>query len=335
MDGKKVWGSTGAEYLERDRNLFLERLADSGLPVPETDLVTGIDKLVKYLEDKSNLWIKISEFRNVCETWHYIDKRFNEWLINDIKGKLGPYATDMEFQIQKHIETILEYGTDGFLVNGRFPENCFFGFEQKGESYFTKIEDSNKLPKGLQEVNNKFQAVMEAEDYTGNFSTEVRINDKHENMFTDITSRCGLPPSALDFYMGNNWGEVIWEAVNGRMVKLTSDYKYGAEVIITSTCESHIWNPVYFDEKFTDNVNLVDYVVKDGISYRVPDKQLYETSKILGSVVACGDTLERAIENVTEVLGIVKAYDLQFVNNLVDESGKKVKELLKETNYKF
>ena len=131
-EGKKVWGSGDMEMVERDRDYFMELVKEAGLPFPPTKLFDDIDKLFNYLDGvDEKVFIKLSEYRGLAETWKWIDSRFNQSLRNKIEGRLGPLKNKVKYQVQSNIDTVIEWGKDRFMIGSKYPEQCHFGFEQK------------------------------------------------------------------------------------------------------------------------------------------------------------------------------------------------------------
>lgn len=334
-DGIKVWGSGDIEYVERDRDLFMEELEKCGLPLPETKSISGLNNLIEYLDDKKDLWIKISEYRGMCETFHWISKEYTEYFIDCVKNKFGPYADDekMKFQVQAPIKTVLEYGSDMWLVNGQNPPKVVLGFEDKGKGYFGKIEDFDSLPSGLKNVNEKFEKTTKKYKYTGFYSNEVRVPEKGEDLFIDICPRGGNPPTSSMLYIGDNWDKIIEAGVIGKIEPIKSRFKYVAEVIIYSDYEG--WNPIKYDKKYEEHIMPSYCCMRDGILMRIPNNQLYCASQKVCSVVHGGDTVEEAITKATEIASTIEGISLSYEPNILQASEKIIESLRKETNYKY
>lgn len=332
-EGRLVWGSGKMEYIERDRKLFLEKLKECGLPVPDTDFIKGLDKLMSYLEGKEDVWVKLSEFRGVAETFHYIDKRYNEFLINEIKTKLGCFKDEVDFQVQKPIETVIEYGSDGYIIDGKFPDYHFLGFEKKAVQYIGKFVNRHDTFKERNEICDKWGKILKENDYTGFYSDEVRVDDKGTHLFIDPCCRCPFPATASWLHAVTNWGNIIWDGVNGKLTEMKSQYKYVAEIVLKTACKE--FTPLYYENSKDGVFMPTTYSVRDNIAYRVPENQLYCDSNKAGSAVGGGNTLEEAIENCTKVLGTVRGQQLDYENTLVEFSGEVIDKLKKQVGYKF
>ncbi len=340
-DGKKVFGSGDLELIERNREDFIDALNEAGLAVPPGETIEGLEKAIKFLKDKKDIWVKLSEWRGTTETFHWISETYTEQFINSIKVKYGPYGPkDNEgvFIMQLPIKTEIEYGIDNRMVNGVLPEDTFFGFEEKGCNYIIRMDSNKNLPKGLREVNEKFEKITRKYKYTGLYSTEVRVEEKTGiNFFIDITPRAGLPPSASMLHMCDNWGEVILAAVNGESIPLHQKHKYCVEVLVTCGYKDNWmgWGPIKFDDKFKDNIYPCYCSMVDGIYWRVPNYQLYSPSDMLCCVVGEGDTLEKAEEHVSEILKTLEGIQIDYTNDVKEKSPKILTQLAEVTGYKF
>ena len=335
-EGRKVWGSGDMEMIERNRHTFHDLLIEAGLPTPPTVFIKGFDKLLEYLKGKKNLWVKLSEYRGSGETFKWIDDNWNEFFVNEWKRQLGVGIRDkgVEFLVQEEIETELEWGVDTYMVNSEFPENMFMGFEQKGESYYTKLVNVKDLPKEWQEVLEKFSNAVKKYKYTGTFSMEVRIGKDGKQYFIDPTVRQPFPATASIMYLTENYGDIILNALyEEKTTKVKSKDKYGAEIIMRTSVTNN-WIPAYVDKKFQDKVYFVDNIIEDGTSLRVPPEQLYCDSMKYCSALGSGDTLEEAIKDATETADEVKSKGLEWSNTML-ESSKIIIPQLKELGYKF
>ena len=63
--GKRVFSVMQSEEIELNREYSIKLMKEVGLPVPETQFITGLDKLREYLKKNDNKIIKISKYRYV------------------------------------------------------------------------------------------------------------------------------------------------------------------------------------------------------------------------------------------------------------------------------
>jgi hypothetical protein len=341
--GKKVWGSGNMENQERDRGLFLDTLKSAGLFVPITKEVLGIDKLKKELNGMKDVWIKISEYRGLKETWKFIDKRFTESIIMELELMLGIYKNEIIFYVFMPFGN-LEYGCDLIISNGKISPNCPIGFEFKDKSYCMKFDDFTNIPEEMQEVHVKYLEEVQktdAFDYAGHLSTEVRVDEKGKHFFSDCTPRCGMPSSCAMYFGSDNFKEVMESALNEKeIVPFKPRYKYVIELEVKTLC-SDKWNPIYFDDKYKEQIFLVSYAVQDGYSYQVPLEQIQDhfagvsSWSTVGTVCGGGDTPEKALEMAKEAMDNIDGLDLIKECPHADEINETIDLIKKQTGYKF
>lgn len=337
-EGRYVWGCGDFEMVERNRHLFYDLCVEAKLDVPKTTFVKSYDKLIEYLKDKKDLWVKLSEYRGSGETFKWEDDCFNDFSILELKRQVGPRGlTDpnLEFLIQEPVEAEFEWGIDTYLVDSKFPEYVYIGFENKCESYFGKLEKVSKLPESWQEVLKKWEVVIAKYHYTGTFSMEVKRGKDGKEYFIDPCNRHPYPASAAVMGGIHNYGDIIKNAlVNKESTKIYGE-KYVAEIVVRTSILNN-WVPIIFDKKHTDNIFLVNNLLDDeGMSWRVPPEQLYADSLKYCSPVGTGDTLEEAIKQATELSENIKSKGLEFQNTMLVDSKEIVEKMKKIYNYNY
>jgi hypothetical protein len=301
-DGIKIWNSGNMEAFERDRGLFLDTLEDAGLPVPKTERCQGLSALKKEIGDRKEVWVKVSEYRGLTETFKHPDKRFSEAKFNYLERVFGIHKEKPMFFVQDPIKGF-EYGLDTIVVNCELNENCLVGVEGKDSFWFGAFDKFENIPNPLKDCHTKFLNEVkktDAKNYTGNLSTEVRVTDDNTHYFVDITLRLPMPPSASMFYVFENLPEVILESTKGKNVPLKSRFKYVMECVITTDI-TDCANAIYFDDKFKEQIFLSGYSVQEGFTYKEPPEQLYGYAQYVGSVVGGGNTMQEAYDKLKEV----------------------------------
>ncbi|MHB8410156.1 MAG: hypothetical protein ACYDHY_19110 [Acidiferrobacterales bacterium] len=339
--GKKVWGSGNMETQERDRGLFIETLKEAGLFVPITKEVAGIDKLKNELKGMKDVWIKVSEYRGISETWKFIDKRFSEDCIRELEIALGIFKNEIPIYVQVPFGN-LEYGCDLIVSNGKISPNCPIGFEFKDKSYIQKFDEFTNLPKELQECHTKYLEEVQktdAFDYVGHLSTEVRVDEKGKHFFSDVTVRCGMPSSCSMYYGCSNFKEVVESAMEGDIKPFKPSYKYVVELEIKTLNHSK-WNPIYFDDKYKDQIFLVSYAIDDGYTYQVPSEQLPDSFAMgnwvsVGVVCGGGETPEKALKEAKEAMDSIDGLDLMKECPTIEDINETIDLIEKQTGYKF
>jgi len=335
---KRVWGSGDFEMVERNRHTFYDLCVEAGLDVPPTKFFKGFESLMAYLKGKEKLYVKITEYRGSGETFEWVDDRFNEPFINELKRKIGPgmYDKELEFMVQEPVESELEWGVDTYLVDSEFPEYMYMGFENKCESYFCKMESVTNLPKDWQDVMTKFSKVIKKYHYTGQFSMEVRIGKDGKQYFIDPCNRCPYPATCATLYNTHNYGAVIVNALYDNKTTKIEGNKYGAEIVVRTSITNN-WVPIYIDKGFEDKVMLCNNVISklDGTNFRCPPEQLYEDSMKYCSPVGGGSTLEKAIQEATDAYAAIKSKGLEASNTMLADAKHISEQLQTVCNYKF
>ena len=87
--GLRVWAAGFGEKLEVQRWRAKETMKALGLPVGKAELVTGMPALRAYLEENDNVFVKISGFRGVAETFHSPSWKEAEPRVNELWDALG------------------------------------------------------------------------------------------------------------------------------------------------------------------------------------------------------------------------------------------------------
>jgi len=316
--GKHVVSSFYGKKFELDRSYLQEFLKSKGLPVNDFTPIKGITKLREYLKDKEKKFIKISNLRGITETMQYINERISASELDDISYRLGDLREQIEFLVQDPIgdDDMVEFGCDTFFAGGKFAENMLCGIETKDCSYTAKFINIKDVPEPIKVINTAFTEAFSAVGYQQHFSTEIRYGKEKKPYFIDSTCRMPHPPVELMQYMYENIADIYMGLGMGQIVEPITKYKFGVQVIIHSEFSEDHFISVEIHEKYRNNVFLKNYVVIDGVPRVIP--QPYKLQEI-GAVVACGNTLEEAIENVKGIIGDVKTRHLDFPSDKLDE----------------
>lgn len=334
--GKKVWGSGNMETQERDRGLFLDTLEAAGLPIAKTTIVKGISELKDALKGRKEAFIKISEYRGIKETWKFIDMRFADALISELELLLGIYKETIPIFIQEPVGD-LEYGIDPIVSKCNLAGNMPIGVEDKDCQYFMKFDKFVNLPTKLQEVHTKYLDQVkktDAKDYCGHLSTEVRVDSNGVNYFGDVTPRNGSPSSASMYYGCDNFGDIIEGVLDGNPVDFSVKHKYVVEIILETKCMDK-WNPIYFDDKYKDQIFLSAYAVQDGYTYKCPPNQTFDHSDWVGSVCGGGESIEEAVDNAKEAAANIDAFGLYYKEPIMKNIYNTIELMFDRASYVF
>ena len=334
--GKLVWGACESEDLETDRKLFKEELKSVGLDIAPTQYIIGIEQLIKYLKSTTDKWLKISYYRGGFETYHHINWRQSEVFMNELRVSLGPLGNLLEFMVEDPIPSIAEIGGDGYLVNGNNPNSFLYGIEVKDCGYIGTNCDFNKMPQPIQDVYNKFRPILQKYKNTGFYSSEIRVGEDGKDYYTDICDRSGQPPGNVVLSMINNWDEILISGAKGEIIEPKYNGKYGMELILKSSAQHNDWNPIMFDKKYFDNINLKSSVIYNGVSYVVPYDQASLGKMVeFGSVSVIGNDIDSVSKQVLEIANSIECFGLTFDENALDKARESVKKIEDTLKIKF
>jgi len=188
--GYRVFGSRKGDELERKRVEAIEHFKDLGLPQPKYKQIIGIDNLIKYLSDKEDKWIKVSEYRGKNETWHYIDKELSSRKLAEKKHELGDEGKVFEFLVFDPIngDDIVECGFDTpITVDGKYPKSVINGYEKKDCAYLCRVRKYSDLSPVITDFNEKIAPTLEEYQYRNAMSTEIRVGKNKVPYMIDMT----------------------------------------------------------------------------------------------------------------------------------------------------
>ena len=334
--GKLVFGASPSEDLETDRKLFKEELKSVGLEVVPTQYIIGIDNLVKYLKTNTDKWLKISYYRGAFETYHHINWRQSEVFINELRVSLGPLGNLLEFMIEDPIDSIAEIGADGWLVKGNNSNSFLQGIEVKDCGYIGKNCLFNEMPQPIQDVYNKFRPILQKYKHTGFYSSEIRVGNDGKDYYTDICARSGNPPGNVVLSMINNWDEILIGGARGEVIEPKYNGKYGMELILKSSVQHSDWNPIVFNKKYFDNINLKSSVIYDGISYVVPYDQVGLGKMVeFGSVSMIGNDIDSLSKQTLEISNEIECFGLTFQEDALEKARESISKIEDALKIKF
>ena len=315
-EGKLVWGSRMSEELEIYRWEFRKFLEEVGLPTIPAVLIKGTDKLKEHLKDKENKWIKLAvQMRGTSDTFHYINQKLSEPLIDELALKLGAIRNDVEFVVEDNVEAD-EVGYDGYCINGKFPPIGWQGVEVKEKAYFGSARRYNNLDKNVKFVNEKIASELEKYEHKGNISTEIRVTKK-ESFFIDATQRFAFPPTLALFESISNLGEILIEGAAGNIVAQELEGQYIVQANIFSEWAEDHWLPVYFPKEIDRYVKLFNSCKIDGVYNIIP---MTEKWAMIGCVVANGKTPEEAIKKCKEYASKIDGIGIDIKTDAIDEA---------------
>lgn len=319
--GKRVWGGRMAEELELLREQAKSELASVGVPVGKFAVCEGMDELRAYLKKHSDVMVKFSFTRGDKESFHVHSYKLSEPELDDLEHRLGPRKNHRTFVVEDLIEPACEISYDGYTIDGQWPEASMWGVEAKGKAYAGVVTDYKDLPEQITRNNAAVAPLLKKWRCRSWFGLETRVTKKEGIPFViDPLVRFGNPPGALCTIMYRNLAEIFWHGAAGKMVEPVFEDKWGVQLQLYSSWSEDHWQPVYFPEKIAPYVKLQYHTVIDGTHYVVPTA---DKNPAIGSIVATGPTLEKAIEKckqyADQVEGPALKVDLTVADDLVQE----------------
>jgi hypothetical protein len=315
--GKRVWGGRMGEDLELCRVDSKEHLKSIGIDIGPYKVIKGLDALRDFLKKHDNQYVKISRTRGDMETFHAENYDLIEPKLDELEYMLGAKKKIMEFIVEEAIEDAVEIGYDGYTIDGKFPKNAMAGIEVKDKGLVMKTLPYASLPEEVRGVNDKLAPTFRQFGYRGFFSSEIRITRDLTPYVIDPCARMGSPPGELFQLMVRNWADIVWEGSVGTVVEPIFDAKWGAELLLLSSWADKNWQPVEFPKSIRDNVKLRNLTIIEGKYYVVP--QAVGLPEI-GAVVATGDSMQAAIDEVRRLAEKVDGHYLEVVPDSLDEA---------------
>ena len=316
--GYPVCGSGKGQVLELDRWSCKQQFKALGMDVNKMSRVVGITALREYLKKVEDKYIKVSNYRRLVESFHHDNYTMSEVILDKMQHELGITAETIEFIIEDPIEAIVEEGIDCYTVNGEYPTHVIAGTEVKNKSYYGEVLEYKKLTPGVQSTTDSISSLFKKYQYKGFFSTEVRTTKDDKNFLIDMTCRLGYPPSPLYPMMIDNLGEVIWGIANGEMVDIKSSNKCGLFLSILSTNYEATNQPLYFPDKYRDNIFINNCIKVDG-KYSALNVSMFPDPEV-GSIVTVGNSFEDCKKEMEKIADEVKGYGVKIDKEDIDKA---------------
>lgn len=323
-DGKTVWGSRLGECLELQREGMKQILMELGMPVGKFWHIKGMANLRDFLKDHPNVYVKTDRYRGTFETFHSINYDLVEPKLDEVEWSLGRFKDLIEFTVEAALEDRVEFGTDAWTIDGKFPSKLISGLEIKDCGFASVFKDYKSLPEPLTRFNDKMVPVFEAYGYRGFFSTEIRIGKDHQPYMIDFCARAPSPPNELYQEQYKNLAECIWAGANGEVIDPEPVAKYGAEIMLHSSFADKNWQPLQFPEEIRDFVKLRN-IYKDDRGYFVVPQSTGLPE--IGAVVGLGDTLEEAFDHALENAELVEGYYLEGKTGAIEQVKEQIEKM--------
>lgn len=305
--GHRVFGAGWGEDLELWRDDFYATLAKNGLNTVPWEMVHGMSALREHLEDVEDKYVKVSYHRGLMETFRWIDMKISKPRLDVLQHDLGALSEDQWFLVQDSLDSKREVGSDQIIVDGKFPRTVQYAIEGKDKTGLARMLPYARLPKEVQEVNDKLAPVFESvqnehsyrNPYRGFFSTEIRVAKDGKPYLTDPTCRMASPCGETYMLMCENFSEMIWAAAGGEIVEPVVKKPFAAQAMIQADLAETQSIPIFIDPKVRDQVCLFHSGIRGDGQECVfkSDAAMLE----IGSLIGLGATLDAAIEDCRRV----------------------------------
>jgi len=322
--GKNVWGARRGDILELDRQGMKQIQDILGLPVGKYVTIKGIENLRAFLKDNPDRFVKINRWRGIMESFYAADYDEIEPRLDELEYKLGPFKSIIEFIVEENLKDKVEWGYDGYCIDGEFPSKVVSGIEVKDKAYIGVFKDYKDIPEPLIRFNERMKPVFKAYGWRGFVSTEIRIGEDHKPFQIDLCARAGSPPSEIYQNFYSNFAEFIYMGSHGILIDPESDYKYGCEVLIHCSWADKNWCKVSFPEEIADQVKLRNACKIDGNHYCIPQSVGLPE---IGAVVGLGDTIDECMESAKKAGQQIKGHYIEVPESAADEAQEQIQKL--------
>jgi len=289
--GTPVWGARRNDLLELSRTFFLAELRVLHLPVPQHTICDGLTELRSVLKDKKDCYVKVSKWRGTFETQHWRSWTVDEPLLDVWAMRFGPAKEQIQFIVCDAISDA-EIGADTYCIDGQWPSMALCGFEAKDNAYLGAVTKRQDIPEELTGTMDAFSEFLAANHYRQFWSMEMR-GDK----FIDATTRAGLPSSASQIELWDNFSEIVWAGAHGELIEPEPVAKFSAECVLELKREKDAWGTIEVGDDMRQWMKLSGCCQIDG---RVcfPAESGGICGDVIGWLVALGNTPRQAIETL-------------------------------------
>lgn len=306
--GRAVWGAGDGEELELMRGETKELMEKIDLPVKPWARVVGLTELDELLQQKENVFVKISKLRGLTETFCSPNYELVKPKLDSLREELGGRSEVQEFIVEQPVDDAIEVGYDGFCVDGEFPKTALVGVEVKNCCYIIKSVPYASLPKQVSEVNRKLAPAMKERSYRGFFSTEIRVGKDKKPYLLDLTCRQATPAGEAMMEITSNISEIVEAGAHGRLIDMKPSGKFAAQAMLSSEFVKKNWLPIQIPESIREHVHLYNSCMVEGVEYVIP---MGDDDAHVGSVTASGSTPEEAVKLCQKYIKQIEAFGLK------------------------
>ena len=291
--GVRVWGARKAEALEQNRSFFLRTLRELDLKVPKHTICNGLSELNTVLKEKEDCYVKVSKWRGTFETAHWRSFDLDEALLDLWAMRFGPAKELITFIVCDAIDGA-EVGADTYCIDGQWPSVGLTGFEAKDSSYLGAVTKREDMPQELTETMDAFSDYLKRERYRQFWSMEMR-----DGCFIDATVRAGLPSSASQMELWDNFSEIVWHGANGELVEPEPLALFSAECVLTMKHDKESWGVIEVPDNLRQWMKLAGCCEIDG-RICFPAETGGISGDLVGWLVAIGNSPREAIDQLKE-----------------------------------
>jgi hypothetical protein len=326
-NGKPVFGSVFAERLEHDRAYIKQVLKELGLPVGLYSVAHGLDALEQILMNTKEGYIK-SSMRGNSETWKHKDWKLSKRQILKLRYEMGLYENRETYVVELPLDSLIEFGYDGFIVSGQYAPISMCGIERKDCCYLGKFIRYQWLPEQIRLVNDKLAPLFEEMNYNGHYSNEIILSKDKRGFLIDNSCRFPSPPGELMLEAYTNYSEIIWDIAHGKMPTIEYKHEWGAQLIIKSDIAEEDPSPILVPEEYKQYVKIKNLSIdEDGTWYFVPSPGLH--MKEIGSIVFTADTREEVIKGIIDIAKSIQGFDTHVDIDSLEDAKKSLDKLTK------
>ncbi len=236
---------------------------------------------------------------------------------------MGATKNDYEFVVEDPIPDAVEYGYDGFCIDGKYPQKTTFGVEVKDLGYLGHVKPMSEISELITGPMEKLSDFFKKKKYRATVSTEIRITKDKNNYLIDWTcGRFPSPPGEIYQELWENFSEVIWFGAEGVLVEPEYKFEYCVEGIIQSSWAAGDGEQaVYFPEEIRRWVKIKNLYKSNDTYYFLPCGGGYTE---IGGVVALGNSIEECVEKLKEYADQIEGYKINIPVGSIDKAMEEI-----------
>jgi hypothetical protein len=323
--GKPVFGSVFAERLEHDRVFIKETLKELGLPVGNYSMAKGLDELEQLLLNSKEGYVK-STLRGNSETFKHTDWRLTKEQLKKMRYEMGVYENEETYILEQPIDSIIEFGYDGFFTGTDYIDISMCGMEDKDCAYAGRFIYYKLLPEAIRSVNDKLAPIFSAMGYRGHYSNEILLSKDKRGFLIDNTNRFPSPPGELMLEAYKNYSEIVWDIAHGTFPNIEFEHQWGAQIILKSGIAEKDPSPLIVPEEYKSFVKIKNLsIADDGTWYFVPSPNLY--MREIGSIVFTANSMDEAMKGAEKIADSIQGFDTYIEPNPFGKIKKSLEKL--------